>query len=346
MKNDKFSTENRKRDHINLTINREVGFRNKTNGFENWDLIHCALPEINFSEVSTETKFLNKTISFPLIISSMTGGYEESTKINKILGEVAEKFKLPIGVGSQRQAIESSEFHNSFKIIRKVAPSVPIIGNIGAAEIANLKNVSSIKKLAELISADAFAVHLNPLQEFLQPEGNTNFAGVLNGIEKLVKELKIPIIVKEIGAGISKQVAIKLLNVGVNIIDIAGAGGTSWAGVEILRRKNKNSFNQFWDWGIPTSDALIEVASLKEKYPNLKIISSGGVCDGITMAKSIALGGNYFGVARPLIIELMKNGKNGIEELILNWKKEFSGAMFLVGAKNISELNKEKIKIL
>lgn len=145
MKNDKFSTENRKRDHINLTINREVGFRNKTNGFENWDLIHCALPEINFSEVSTETKFLNKTISFPLIISSMTGGYEESTKINKILGEVAEKFKLPIGVGSQRQAIESSEFHNSFKIIRKVAPSVPIIGNIGAAEIANLKNVSSIK---------------------------------------------------------------------------------------------------------------------------------------------------------------------------------------------------------
>lgn len=338
------NTSSRKKDHIEITVNKSVGFRDKTTGFEKWEFIHCALPEINFSEIETKTEFLGKQISFPLIISSMTGGYKEAEKINELLGSLAEKFKLAIGVGSQRQAIENKKFHHSFKIIRIVAPNAPVFGNIGAAEIADLKSIDKIKILAELISADGFAVHLNPLQEFLQPEGNRNFKNVLIGIEKLVKELGIPIIVKEIGAGVSKDVAQKLINVGVNIIDVAGAGGTSWAGVEILRQIQNKNLSNFWDWGIPTSESLIEVSSLKVKNKKLKIISSGGIYDGITMAKSIALGANYFANARSIIKSILENDISSGENLIKNWKEEFTGAMFLTGSKNLSELNKKKIK--
>ena len=339
------NTINRKRDHVNFTINKNVSFRNKTNGFEKWEFVHNALPEINFSEINCETIFFGKKLSFPLIISSMTGGYNEAEKINKALGTVAEKLKIAIGVGSQRQAIENKKYHNSFKILRDVAPSIPILGNIGAAEIADLKSVEKIKIIADLILADAFIVHLNPLQEFLQPEGNRNFKGVLNGIEKLTKDLNIPIIVKEVGAGISKSVAKKLLDVGVSIIDVAGAGGTSWAGVEILRNEEKK-LNSFWDWGIPTADCVVEVSELKNKFKEMQIIASGGVNDGVTMAKSIAIGADYFASARSIIKTFFESGEDGVEKLILQWKEEFLGAMFLTGSKNISDLNRKKIKYI
>ncbi|HAP35868.1 MAG TPA: type 2 isopentenyl-diphosphate Delta-isomerase [Bacteroidetes bacterium] len=339
------TTTSRKRDHVQLTMKKDVSFKKKTSGFEEWEFVHNALPEINLSDVDTATMFLGKKLSFPFLISCMTGGYPEAETINRQLAEVCEEYQIAMGVGSQRQAIENKTYHRSFSIVRSAAPSIPIIGNIGAPEVAALKDISSIQKLADLIGADAFAVHCNPLQEFLQPEGNTNFRGVLNGIEKLVKGLSIPVIVKEIGAGISFDVAQRLTDIGVRTIDIAGAGGTSWAGVEILRRiDNKEiDWNPFWDWGIRTTDALQEVVPLKKNiHPKLTIISSGGISNGIECAKSIALGADMTASARPMLKALMSNGKKGLRITIEQLMLECKGAMFLIGVPSIEKLQFSK----
>jgi isopentenyl-diphosphate delta-isomerase len=344
------TTTSRKRDHVLLTVNKDVSFIEKTAGFERWEFVHNALPEINLSDVDTATTFLNKKISFPLMISCMTGGYKEAERINRELAEVCEEIGLPMGVGSQRQAMEESTFHASFSVVRKAAPSIPIVGNIGAPEIAMMNDVSPIVKLAEMIRADAFAVHLNPLQEFLQPEGNTNFRGVLRGIEALVRKMPVPIIVKEIGAGIAADVALRLINAGVTIIDVAGAGGTSWAGVEILRqdksqqpKKSTNGSsrqNPFWDWGIPTAAAVKEVASLREQFPSLRIIASGGITGAMESAKAIALGANLTASARPLLRLLMQGGKKELLAAIGQWQHDFRGIMFLLGTPTIDALNR------
>ena len=334
----KSRTSSRKRDHVLLTVNRDVAFRGKRTGFDHWEFIHNALPEINFSEISTETVFLSKRLSFPFMISCMTGGYADAKRINKNLAEVCEEHNIAMGVGSQRQALEDSTYHSSFSVAREAAPTIPIIGNIGAAEVAKITDASSVQRLADLIRADAFAVHLNPLQEFLQPEGNPNFRGVLRGIEILVRGLSVPVIVKEIGAGISKEVAARLLNIGVAIIDVAGAGGTSWAGVEILRRKDENGNDLFWDWGIPTAEALTQVASLKASSPGLCLVASGGMANGLEAAKAFALGADMIAAARPMLQVLMASGKKGLSDHLDGWIKEFKGTMFLVGAATLEKL--------
>jgi isopentenyl-diphosphate delta-isomerase len=260
-----------------------------------------------------------------------------------------------MGVGSQRQAMEDKKFHRSFSVVREVAPAIPIFGNIGGAEVAKLKDASKVKRLADLIEANAFAVHLNPLQELLQPEGNPHFRGVLNGIEMLVKELSIPLIVKEIGAGISLSVAKRLVDVGVSIIDVAGAGGTSWAGVEILRRSRDNrrdkktrkqpdeSGNLFWDWGIPTVDALRQVCSLKLQAPSLTIMASGGVANGLDIGKSIAFGADLSCAARPMLKALETGGKEFLLATISQWEHQLKGAMFLTGSRTIQELQQQQL---
>lgn len=334
----KSKTSSRKKDHVLLTVNRDVAFRGKSTGFEHWEFVHNALPEINFSDISTETMFLSKRLSFPFMISCMTGGYADAKRINKNLAEVCEEHGVAMGVGSQRQALEDTTYHSSFSVAREAAPTIPIVGNIGAAEVAKLADASPVQRLADLIRADAFAVHLNPLQEFLQPEGNANFRGVLRGIETLVRGLSIPVIVKEIGAGISKDVAQRLISAGVGIIDVAGAGGTSWAGVEILRRKERHVNDLFWDWGIPTSEALRQVASFKTSSPGLSLIASGGMTNGLEAAKAFALGADMIAAARPMLQVLMASGKKGLSGCLDRWMNEFKGAMFLVGAPSLKRL--------
>jgi isopentenyl-diphosphate delta-isomerase len=338
----KRTTPSRKRDHVELTVNKDVAFRQKSAGFEEWEFVHNALPEINRSDVDTSAVFLGKKISFPLMISCMTGGYREASAINRQLAEVCEELQLAMGVGSQRQAMEDSTYHSSFSVARKSAPSIPLIGNIGAAEVAGLKDASTIVRLAELIRADAFAVHLNPLQELLQPEGNTNFRGVLKGIELLVKQLPIPVIVKEIGAGISKDVAERLVNAGVKYIDVAGAGGTSWAGVEILRRAKaeRSQWNPLWDWGIRTTDALQEIVPLKRSVSGLTVIASGGIASGFDCATSIALGADMTASARPLLKTLMDEGQPALKKKITQWIAECTAVMFLTGAATVQELQR------
>ncbi|HVN49658.1 MAG TPA: type 2 isopentenyl-diphosphate Delta-isomerase [Bacteroidota bacterium] len=348
-------TTSRKQQHIDLTLKNDVSFRAKSTGFERLEFQHNALPEINFSEVDTTAVFLGKKMQLPFIISSMTGGYRDAVRINRLLAEVCDKKNIALGVGSQRQAMENTTYLRSFSVVREVAKKIPVFGNLGAAEVAALRDVSSVQKLVDLIEADGFAVHLNPLQELLQPEGNTNFRGVLHGIETLVASLPVPVIVKEIGAGLSADVAQRLLNAGVQMIDVAGAGGTSWAGVELLRRKtigNKKSLKldehamltrTFWDWGIPTANAVREIGALKHEYPSLHVIASGGMGSGLDAAKAFALGADYAAVARPILKVIESGGVNAAVQFLSVWEMELKGAMFLTGSRTINELQTKQL---
>jgi len=353
-------TSSRKQQHVNMSLTNDVAFRFKSSGFDRWDFLHNALPELNLSDIDPSTVFLGKQIALPFIVSSMTGGYTQAERINRQLAEICAEKKIALGVGSQRQASESTRYHRSFSVVRDTARDIPIFGNIGAAEVSQLRDASPILRLIDLIQADGFAVHLNPLQELLQPEGNTNFFGVLAGIELLAKSLPVPLIVKEVGAGISAGVAQRLIDVGVKIIDIAGAGGTSWAGIEILRRKNakgkkdcgdgirkkkvKNiNAEMFWDWGIPTVHALTSVCRLKMESPSLKVIASGGISNGIDCAKSIAFGADFAASALSILQALATGGTQSVLKLVDQWEWELKGAMFLTGSRTIAELQKQTL---
>jgi isopentenyl-diphosphate Delta-isomerase len=337
-------TSSRKKEHVLSVLTKNVAFRNKTTGFEDWEFAHNALPELDFSEIDLSTTFLGHKLAIPLMVSCMTGGYAEAMQINRSLAELCASRGMAMGVGSQRQALESDRFHRSFSIVREVAPDIPVVGNIGAAEVARMQAPANALKLVELVHADALAVHLNPLQELLQPEGTPTFRGVLNGISMLARELTVPVIVKEIGAGISGEVARRLLDAGVTIIDVAGAGGTSWAGVEILRRKERRQAALFWDWGIPTATSLKEVALLKHSHQALYVIASGGLVTGLESAKCLAMGADLVASARPVLIALHDGGARGAQKFIDAWSMELRATMFLTGAPTIADLQRVPLR--
>jgi len=277
----------------------------------------------------------------------MTGGYPDAERINRSLAEAAQQFGLAMGIGSARQAMESDSQHGSFSIVRKSAPGIPIFTNIGGREVAQLDGAGKIRelrKIIDLVEADAIAIHLNPLQELMQPEGSTDFRGVLNGIEQVVLTLGIPVIVKEVGAGISAQVAKRLLDVGVTVIDVAGAGGTSWAGVEILRHDDSDQPTRepFWDWGIPTVQALLDVVTLRTDH-EFTLIASGGITNGLDVARSIALGADLAAMARPLIKSLVDHGPEALHAQIESILFQLRGAMFLTGSRDLAELSKQEL---
>jgi|WetSurSiteA1Bulk_404760.scaffolds.fasta_scaffold06895_4 isopentenyl-diphosphate Delta-isomerase len=334
-------TSKRKKEHLELSLNAEVSFKNKSNGFEYYEFIHDATTEVELDKIYFETKFFKKKINYPFIISCMTGGTEAAENINAQLAIVAEELKIPIGVGSQRQAIENKNFRNTYDIIRKNAKTVPVLGNLGAAELVKLKSFTSVKMMVDLIQADAFVIHLNPLQELLQPEGTPRFSGLLKSLKKLVKEIEIPVIVKEIGAGISGKASKALLETGVKGIDVAGAGGTSWAAIEMLRNKSMTN-DYFWDWGLPTSFCLKENLILKKKYKFL-LIGSGGINSAIDAAKAFALGSDYVASARTILKELNSTGSEGVTNLITNWFETIKKIMFLTGSKSLKDLRKNKL---
>ena len=329
----------RKSEHVQVSLEQDVHFKNKTTGFENYRFIHCALPEMDLNEVSTETEFLGKPLSYPIMISAITGGYDGALKINRQLAEVCREEKVAMSVGSQRQIIENDHYLESFSIVRKIAPEGTIIGNIGAAQVSTTKDISPFQRMVDLIEANAMAVHLNPLQEILQPEGDTKFKGVLKGIERLVRGLKVPIIVKEVGCGISEEVAKKLVSAGVSYIEISGAGGTSWTGIESYRGAKKNLALTFWDWGIPTARSLEMVRKVK----GARIIASGGIEDGLTIAKALALGAELCGSALPLLKVLIDKKIEGLRSLLQFWRGELKVAMFLTGSRRIQDLRRDGV---
>jgi len=341
MNNEIDKTSLRKKEHLELSLKADVSFKSKTNGFDHYEFIHDAATEVELDKISFETKFFKKKINYPFIISCMTGGTEEAENINAHLAIAAEELIIPIGVGSQRQALENKNYKNSYNIIRKNAKSVPVFGNLGAAELVQIKSSDPIKMLIDLIEADAFVIHLNPLQELLQPEGNPDFKGLLKSLKRLVKEIEIPVIIKEIGMGISKDVAKQMLEVGVKGIDVAGAGGTSWAAIEMLRNKSTTN-DYFWDWGLPTSFCLREDSKLKKKYKFI-LIGSGGINLAVDAAKAFALGADYVASARTILKELDTSGVDGVKNLITGWFETIRKIMFLTGSKSLKELRKNKI---
>lgn len=327
----KSEIEKRKFEHVAISFGRKVESEVSA-GFEDIELVHCALPEINFSEVKTEIKLFGKKLNAPLIIAGMTGGYEKAEEINRSLAIAAQELKIGIGVGSQRAAILDKKLEKTYSVVRKAAPDAFIIGNLGAVQLAKEFGIKEAKKAVEMIQADALAVHLNPLHEVVQREGDKNFKGCLNAISKL-RELDVPIIVKETGAGISREVAVKLERAGASAIDVGGVGGTSFAAVEYYRKNSEKALARlFWSWGIPTAVSAIEVAAAVK----IPVIATGGVRTGIDVAKAIAVGASCAGMALPFLKAALKT-KNPEQEgrRII---KELKAAMLLTGATNIEQL--------
>ncbi len=335
------STSKRKKEHIELSLTDKVAFRNKTNGFEYYDFLHYAITEVEIEKINFRTSFLGKEIDYPFLISCMTGGTSEAENINARLSVAAHNLNIPLGVGSQRQALENKQYHTTYKIIRKNAPSIPVLGNIGAAQLAAMKNPDPLNFLIDLVEADAMVVHVNPLQELIQKAGEPEFKGLLKNLEKIVKKVKVPFIVKEVGAGISDRAAKKLLDCGVKGIDTAGAGGTSWAGVEILRNKD-GKMKEFWDWGIPTSYCIKTVSKLKKKY-DFTLIGSGGINNAVDAAKALALGADMVASARIILQTLDKENTEGVEKLVTEWFDSLKKIMYLTGSSSLNDLRKNKL---
>lgn len=334
-------TSDRKKEHIQLCLTDKVAFK-KSNGFEEYDFEHFAITEVDYTKIDLTTKFLKKEISFPFLISCMTGGTSEAERINEKLAIAAKELNIPIGVGSQRQALENNNHYSTYKVVRENAGNVPILGNIGAAQVASSKNiVDEIKVMTDLVEADAMVVHLNPLQELLQPEGEPNFTGLMKNLEKVIAKTSVPVICKEVGSGISKKAAKHLLEIGVYGIDVAGVGGTSWAAVELLRNKKTDSY--FSEWGLPTSYCVRTVAELKSKY-NFRLIASGGINDGVDAAKALALGADITASARILLQEVIKNDVQGVIGLVNSWFETVKKIMYLTGCSNIKHLTKNGLK--
>jgi isopentenyl-diphosphate delta-isomerase len=335
------TTSKRKKEHIELCLTYDVAFKNKTNGFEKYDFIHNAITEVDITKINFETKFLKKKISYPFLISCMTGGVEAAESINARLSVAANELNIALGVGSQRQALEIKTFHHTYKIIRKNAPNIPILGNIGSAQVSEMKSFETVQYLIDLVEADGMVIHVNPAQELMQPEGDVLQKGLLKNIKKLVKFLDVPVLVKEVGSGISRQAAQKLLDCGVIGIDVAGSGGTSWTGVEILRN-NGSTKNEFWDWGLPTSYCIKEIYRLKKKY-KFTLVGSGGINSGIEAAKAFALGSDIVASARIILQELNRNGAEGVVKLINDWFDTIRKIVYLTGSSSLNELRKNKI---
>ena len=333
----------RKREGIVIPLTRNVQAKESSTYLEYVKLIHNALPEIDYDAVETNQKFLSHHFKAPIIIDSMTGGTPEATKINSRLSLAAEKFGLGMGLGSQRAGLLSSELAETYSIARSNAPNAFLVANIGGAQLSKGLKIKEIKNMIEMIEADALVVHLNPLQELIQPEGEPKYKGVLSKIREICTNFDIPIIVKEVGAGISMEVAKRLQSAGVSAINVAGSGGTSWAGVEKLRAETAHDFNKinlgelFWDWGIPTAVSLIEV----RKSVKIPVIASGGIRNGLEVAKCIALGANMCGMAFPFLRHASKSLES-LYEFTNRTLIELRSAMFLVGSKNINQLGKSR----
>lgn len=324
----------RKLDHIRILRHDQDADRRKYY-FDAIRLTHRALPEINFDEIDTRMTFMGKTLSFPLLISCMTGGSgEELCRINRHLAIAAETAGVAMGTGSQRVMLEDPRARESF-MLRQHAPSTLLFGNLGAIQLNCGVTPDQCRQLINDTGMDALCLHLNPLQEAVQPEGDTCFRGLTDRIREVTRVLQAPVIVKEVGAGISRNDAQALINAGVRYIDVAGAGGTSWSRIEHGRDPSGPSIGLcFQDWGIPTPDALRHLAPLRSAAT---FIASGGIRSGLDMAKAMILGASLCGIARPFL-EPATVSADAVFSHIQRLKREFQTAMFLLGVATVPEL--------
>ncbi len=339
-------TGKRKIDHIRICLDKKAQAKKTTTGFEDLQFIHRALPEIDKAQINLQTTFLGKKFNAPLIVGAMTGGAEEATKINSSIAETVEKLGLGMGLGSQRAAVENKSLEKTYRIAREKAPHAFLIANIGGVQLVHGYGIKEVRKIIEMIDADAVAIHLNALQEIIQPEGQTNFKGIVIKIAEIVGAIDQPVIVKETGAGICAEDAKILEDAGVKAIDVGGAGGTSFAAVEYYRA-NPNSGvqrylgNTLWDWGIPTAISLIETA----KSVKIPLIAAGGIRNGTDIAKALAVGASLGSIVQP-ILQAAIEGTKETEQKLQGLIEELRSVMFLTGTQTITDLSKKPVVIM
>jgi isopentenyl-diphosphate delta-isomerase len=325
----------RKSDHIRINLEQDVA-SGLTTGLELYRFVHEALPEINLDEVQIKTKVFGHNLSAPLLISSMTGGTADAERINASLAEAAQTANIAMGVGSQRVAIEDPKQSRTFEV-RKYAPDILLLANLGAIQLNHGYDLATCQRAVDMIQADALILHLNALQEALQPEGQTDFRGLLAKIEKICSQLPVPVVAKEVGWGFSVGTVRRLIDAGIAAIDIAGAGGTSWSQVEMHRATSKKQAAlaaEFIRWGIPTAEAITKIHA---EFPDLPIIASGGLRSGMDMAKCIALGAALAGMAGPFLKAAVKSSEAVLGQ-INHLQQTLQISMFATGCTSLDGL--------
>jgi len=333
-------TSSRKSEHIRINLYEDVQ-SGLTSGLERFQFVHQALPELDLDAIDLTLSIFNKRLRAPILISSMTGGTPEAAKINQVLAAAAQTTGVAMGLGSQRAGIESPDLANTFKV-RSYAPDILLFANLGAVQLNYGYTVDHCQRAVDMIEADALILHLNPLQEALQPEGNTRFSGLLKKIENVCTRLPVPVVVKEVGWGISAQCAKQLASAGVAAIDVAGAGGTSWSQVEKYRAQDERLARvaeAFRNWGIPTAESIRQV---RQAAPDLLIFASGGLHDGIDIAKCIALGAQLGGMAGTFLKSASKDLEETINK-IQEIKIELQACMFAAGISDLAKLKQAKL---
>jgi len=330
----------RKDDHLRINLEQDVR-SNLTSGLEKYRFINEALPEIDLDDVDTSLQFLGKKLKAPILISSMTGGTREASKINMRLAEAAQIAGIAMGIGSQRAALENPELEKTFKV-RNVAPDILLFANLGAVQLNYGYEIEDCRRAVDMIEADALYLHLNPLQEAVQHGGDANWNGLAKRISMVCKKVGVPVIAKEVGWGISERTARILADCGVAAIDVAGAGGTSWSQVEMHRAPDEFSRNlagAFVGWGIPTAESIL---SVRKASPAMPIIASGGLKDGLDIAKCIALGATLGGMAGPFLKAASKSTEEIMQRIEL-FQLQLKISMFSTGASTIRSLSSSKL---
>lgn len=331
-------TQIRKADHLRICLDEDVQCRDVTNGLECYRFVHNCLPDLDRDDINLSTSFLGKKLGAPILISSMTGGTEIAKQINQRLAAIAQHYKLAMGVGSQRVAVENPQVADTFAM-RAIAPDAVLFANLGAVQLNYRYGIDECLRVIEQLEADALILHLNPLQECVQTKGDTNFRGLLEKIAGLCEKLSVPVIVKEVGNGISAPIAQKLIAAGVAAIDVAGAGGTSWAKVESERAtddKQRRLGATFADWGIPTAECIVAVRSVSADIP---LIASGGLRNGLEIAKTIALGADLVGLAFPFL-QAANESEEALHALADVLIAEITTVLFCTGNATLAELKR------
>jgi isopentenyl-diphosphate Delta-isomerase len=333
----------RKGDHLRLAAEADVASRRGT-GLDDVHLVHNAAPELDFGRIDPSIEFLGRRLELPLVIASMTGGHPDGARVNATLARAAERHGIAMGVGSQRAALADARLADSYAIARREAPTALLIANVGVPQLVLQQRgtpiePSELRQLVAMIRADALVIHLNPLQELVQSEGDRNAVGYLDAIARVVSAVDVPVIAKETGAGVSRTVARRLAAVGVSAIDVGGVGGTSFAAVEAMRAEARGDQrgarlgSLLRDWGIPTAVSIVLAADTR-----LPVIGTGGIRSGLDAAKAVALGAIAVGVARPVLRRALEGGDEAVSSWVEDFGEEFRAAQFLVGAGTTQEL--------
>ncbi len=331
----KSEIQKRKVDHLDLCATDEVAFRERTNLLEKVRLVHQSLPDLSMEELDTSVTLLGKKLSAPIVIAGMTGGTDRAGEVNHQLARIAEKRGYGFGLGSQRAMQREPETAWTYQV-REHAPNVLLLGNVGVVQARDY-DTETIAKLVTEIGADGLCVHMNPAMELIQPEGDRDFRGGVQTFARLVKELPVPVIAKETGNGISGETAAKLHAVGVRTVDVSGAGGTSWVGVETLRAEGAQRAlgELLWDWGIPTAASV--GLCVRE---GMTVIATGGIRTGVDIARAIALGATAGGIARNVYKALHDHGPEGAEEYLEAVEQQLRAIMLLTGSRTVADLQK------